>query len=158
FEPGDLFGDVGGRAYVVALAPDRLRAPVAVIRAAARSGHVHRVVAVVCVPDGAVAVDVDEVPGGEGQRVQVFQVRAARIDLRLAVARVGQAEDVLEGGVGVVQQHVQEIAEGLFTLADQDIVGAGVEVGLGVVGGVRAGHDDGAATVSGHARHGERRI
>ena len=135
-EPGDLFGDVRGGTHVVALTPDRLGAPVAVVRAAARGGHVHRVIAMVGLPDGAVAVDVDQVPGGEGQRVQILQVRTAGVDVELSVTRVGQPEDVLERGAGVVEQDVEKIAQRLLALADQDVVCTSVKIGLGVVCGV----------------------
>ena len=52
-QPRDLGGDALGRAHGVALAPDRLRAPVAVERAAARRRDVHREAAVPR-PGGAV--------------------------------------------------------------------------------------------------------
>ena len=59
-----LGDDVVGAPDVVALAPDRLGTPVAVVRAAAAGCHVQREVAVVPLPDLAVASDVREVPRG----------------------------------------------------------------------------------------------
>ena len=78
-----------GRADVVALAPDRLGAPVAVERAAARRRHVHREAAVAR-PGRAVAVDVDEVPGRERQRVEVLEVVAPAGGDRRAVGVRGR--------------------------------------------------------------------
>ena len=72
-EEADLVRDVAGAALRVARAPERLRAPVAVERAAARRHDVPREPPVRTRPRGAVRLGVHEVPGGEGKRVEVLE-------------------------------------------------------------------------------------
>ena len=74
FQPFEFGDHILGIARVVALAPDGLGAPVAVVGTTAGGDHVHRVVTVAGEPDLPIAVHVDQVPGWEGQSVQVLDV------------------------------------------------------------------------------------
>ncbi len=76
-EPAHFSGHVFGAARVITLSPDRLGAPVTVERAAARGDHVHRKIAMPFQPDGTIARNIDQLPGREGQRVEVVEVGAA---------------------------------------------------------------------------------
>src|SRR5690606_17309441 len=74
------FGDdVFWRAGIITLSPDRFGAPVAVVGTAASGDHVHGVVAVSLLPDAAIPFDIDEIPGGEGEHLEVLDVGAARV-------------------------------------------------------------------------------
>ena len=73
-QPGQLGDHIFRAANVVALAPDRLGAPVAVVGAAARGHHVHRVEAVAILPELAVACGIDQIPGGKWQRVELLDI------------------------------------------------------------------------------------
>ena len=75
----ELRRDVRGRAPAVAVAVDGVAAPLAMKRAAARADERHGPHAVVRAPHADVAVDVDGVPIGERQRVEVLDVRARRV-------------------------------------------------------------------------------
>ena len=70
-QAADLFGDGCRRALRVAPPEHRLRAPVAAERAAARGDHVPREAAVGAAPRAAVALDVDQVPRRQRQRVEI---------------------------------------------------------------------------------------
>ena len=91
-------------ALCVAAAEDRLRAPVAAERAAARRHDVPREPAVRAAPGAAVGVGVHEIPRGQGQRVEVARAGArggdrsdrpsSRIAQRQAGDRVERCGDV----------------------------------------------------------------
>src|SRR5690606_11964953 len=76
-EPFHFRDDVLGAAHVIALPPDRLGAPVAVVGAAPRGDHVHGEKTVALPPDLPVAGHVYQIPGGKGQRIQIADVGAA---------------------------------------------------------------------------------
>ena len=82
-EMGHLGGDLAGTALQIAVAPDRLGAPVAPERAAARGRHVETEVAVSVLPDAAIAFDVDEVPGGQGGKAGSGQYARATRQVQL---------------------------------------------------------------------------
>ena len=146
-----LLGHVGGRAHGVALAPDRLRAPVAVERAAARGDHVQAEVAVRRGPGRAVALDVDEIPGRERKDVGVALGRAPacggrrpgpadRAGARPATASTGWLDAAGEG--------VEQLAQRVVRLAGQGVLDAAREVQLGVIGHVRARGEHGGAALA----------
>ena len=72
---------------MVAVAPNRLGAPVAPVRAAAARNHVHRKIAVGRGPRRAVRRRVDQVPRRHRQRIQVRDRRAPRCVPQLARVR-----------------------------------------------------------------------
>ena len=79
-----------GERMRIALAPDRLRAPVAVERAAPGRHHVEAEVAMRAPPGLAVAVEVDEVPRGVRERVEPALGLTRRVPGdRTAAARPG---------------------------------------------------------------------
>ena len=96
-------------------------------------------------PDRSVFLDVDQVPGGERQAVQVFEIGPAGIHLDLSVAGEREALDVLERRRRIAEEDIEEVTKGFFAFADQDVVGAGRQIRLGVVGGIGAGDDYRAA-------------
>ena len=106
-------------------------------------------------PDRAIALDVHQVPGRERQRVELLQVRSARIDDHLTAALERQSEDRLRLD-RLAEQVIDQLAQGLLTFADQHIVRACLEVRLRVVGRVRTGGDHRAAVLTRHADHRER--
>ena len=106
-EQTDLVRDVAGAALGVARAPERLRAPVAVERAAARRHDVPGEPAVRARPRRPVGLGVHEVPGRQGQGVEVLEEgpRRRAADGRRAVetgpAVESEAADGVERSRGV---------------------------------------------------------
>src|SRR6185312_3087587 len=66
-DTGHLRGDLGRGALQIVIAPDGLRAPGTAEGAPARGCHVEAEPAVRAPPDLAVALDIDEIPGGRWQ-------------------------------------------------------------------------------------------
>ena len=124
-----------GAALRVARAPERLRAPVAVERAAARRHDVPREAPVRARPRGAVRRRVDEVPGGERQGVEVLEERPRR-----RAADGGRAVEAGSAGEreaarrrrgrrrGSRRPQRRELGHRVLRLAEDDGVGARREV------------------------------
>ncbi len=124
-------------------------------RAAARRHQVHRIVAVVLVPDRFVLRNIDQIPGGKGHVVE----RADEIALGVAGRRRGGYADHRRGvALLAAGQAVEQFGQGLLALAEDDGIGPGGEVLLLVVGGIGAGDDDVAATGLGRRDHAEGRL
>ena len=160
FEPLELGDDTLGAADVVPLAPDRLGAPVAVIGAATRRGHVHREVAVPRRPDLAVTPDIDQVPGRQRQHVEVGEVGPARRhdDPVAAFVTKRHATDGIQRHLAPATESIEELRERYLALPVENEVRAVGEVERRAVGGVGAGDDDGAAMRAGPLHHGKRRL
>src|SRR6185312_732137 len=86
-------GDVLRTALLVVVAPDRLGAPVAAERTAARRGHVEAEVAVPFVPHRAIAFDVDQIPRGPAGQSRIRRLRAQAYQLRLSIHQGGDTGD-----------------------------------------------------------------
>ena len=112
-------GHVFRAAHVVALAVDGLGAPVAVVRAAARRYHVHRIVAVALVPDRLVARQYPPDP-----RPGTGRSSSSRMKSRLAmVGRFGPGRPRPRSRWVVrlpCRQAVEQFAQRDFALADDD--------------------------------------
>ncbi len=154
-QPGHLFGHALRAARVIALAPDGLGAPVAMVGAAAGRHHVHGVAAVAFAPQTAIALYIYQIPGWEGQVVHFGDGRAARVQARAAVVAPGQAANVAQRERRAAGQVVDQFDQCLLAFAQQYVVRPGSQIGGAVVAGVGAGNDDRAAPCDGQGRHGE---
>src|SRR5215472_10099927 len=96
-QPDHLLDDMLRGPCGVALAVNRFRAPVAVVRTPSGRRDVHREVAVMRTPDGSIARNFDEVPGGERQGAEIANdvPGPGAHDARLAL-EIGQPVDRLE--------------------------------------------------------------
>ena len=142
-ELDELARGVARRAHGVALTPDGLGAPVAVIRAAARRHHVEREPTVMLLPQGPVGVDVDEIPRRSPEHVRVpFDGPMGPLHLQAIVQR-RHPGDIREGAVRIVGQPlVDDLAHRVFAFAEQARRGSGRKVQVGVVGDVGTAHRD----------------
>ncbi len=141
-EPRHLVDDVLGRARGVALAVNRLRAPVAVVRAAARRDDVHREIAVMRSPDGAIPIDVHEIPRGKRQRLEAAD-DLARPRAHDAAVGAAQPEAVNRAQLALARarHRVEQLDERHLAFAGDDDVGAAVEIRAGMIARVGAGDD-----------------
>ena len=125
----DLGDDVVGRPRVVRVPVDRLRAPVALVGAAARRVHVEREVAVARAPERAVAIDVDEIPRRRAAaRPAPSAARAGRscAASQRSQTRPGMTSSPAGTSGGCGSRRASQLAQGELAFADDDEVGAGV--------------------------------
>ncbi|MCW0462506.1 hypothetical protein NB717_003574 [Xanthomonas sacchari] len=148
-ELGHLRGHVLRLAALVVIAPDRLGAPVAAERAAARGGHVQTEMALSLLPERAVARDIQQVPG---RRHRQPRIRRPRADLRALELRQHRAGHLGEAGhparrvdVRFRLQPRHQVQQGRDAFADQHRVCTGRKERLRMVRGVGAGDDHPAA-------------
>ncbi len=105
-------------------------------------------------PGPAVGVQVEQVPGGQRQAVEIMD-RAARAGGRqLARTRQDQARHSI-GGPGTVFPKAHELGQGHLTFAQRNGIGAGGEIDGRVVGDVRSVHRDPAASRLRRRDHGQ---
>ncbi len=118
-EPQQFVDDALGRSAGVALTVDRLRAPVAVVRTAPRRHQVHGVVAVRAPPQRPVSIDVDQIPRGHRQRVEIADDLAAwrAADGAAAVAQAEAAHLGQSGRRAPAGEHVEHLDQRHFALA-----------------------------------------
>ena len=143
------------RATVVAVAIDGLGAPVALEGTAARGGHVQREESLAFPPDGRVGPRVQQVPGRQGQCVQVAHHRGLRGRDHFTALPAHGAGHVLP--VRAIGPALHELAQDVLALAQHHGLRAGVQVGLRMVGGIGAVHRHPAASGTSqvdHAQHG----
>ena len=134
-EPAQLADNALGGPAVIPLSPDRLRTPVAVIGAPARRDQVHRKDPV---PSIAIRVDIDQIPGRVGQRVEVVDQRSGRgpDDPTSVVVPEHQPRDGLEGRARATVEPVDQLDKRVVPLSRDDESGAPREIQLGVVAGI----------------------
>src|SRR4051812_408310 len=77
-EQSHLLYHLPWRAHIVAVAVDRLCAPVALVRTTTRSGDIDRKIAAARHPGIAVGREIDKIPGRKRKTVQLAQHRAWR--------------------------------------------------------------------------------
>ncbi len=153
----ELVGHLGRRPHRVALPPDGLGAPVAVVRATAGRHHVEREPAVGLGPRLAVGLDVDQVAGRRTEHIGVALDRALRRAGDLVADPDGQALHIVEARVGFgAEPPRHHLTHRVLAFAHHARMGAGGEVHLGVVGDIGSAHGDLAAGSERHAHHGER--
>ncbi len=160
-QQANLGDDVVGRARVVGVAVDRLRAPVAQVRTAAGGDHVQREVPVALLPEPAVALDVHQVPGRQRQQVQILEQWARAGLAQHPALPEHQARDVVHGGRRTGGGRVEarhQLAQRQLPLADDHVVGPGGEVDLRRVGGVVARHHHPRARGARLSGHRQRRL
>ncbi len=140
-DQGHLLGDVGRRAHGVAPAPDGLRAPVAVERAAAGGHQVEAVAAVRLPPGRAVALDVEQVPSGKGKRSGWRSGSRGRRPPHAAVGAGVRQDEPATASTGRAERPVSTSSSSRSvwsSLAAQPVLDAGREVRLRMVGQVGA--------------------
>lgn len=158
FQPGHFGDDIFRATDVVLLTPDGLGTPVAVKGATAGRNHIHGVVTVALLPDGAIAVTIHQVPGGEWERVQIADDGTGRsFDNAIPVA-VGKAENAVEIRFGnligwAAGQAAHEFSKSFFAFTEKDVIGSLSKIGLGMVSHIRAADDDCAALFFGRDNH-----
>ena len=155
FEAQHFGRDVGGSTLQVAIAPDRLRTPVAAERATARCRHVEAEVAVRAAPYGTIGVDVDEVASGQASAARAPAAEQPALERNVSPvdrrADVGQPRDEPRNRQrDVVGEPVHERHQRRKPLAEQHGIGAGREIAVGRIRGIGAcGDDAGAARTRG---------
>ena len=142
-QPGHFVDDALGRTRAVPLPVDRLRAPVAVVRAAARRHEIHGEVAVPAHPHGAIAFHVDEIPGGKRQRVGIADDVARRAcgSPGRRPSRRHTPSTPFNSPRTPSAQHVQHVGQRQLAFAGDDDVGSAIEIQLRVIAGVGSRHD-----------------
>ena len=154
-------GDGAGAALQVLVAPDRLGAPVAAERAAARGRHVETEVAMCFYPRGAVALDVEQVPGREAPRLRSGEAPSAGSALR-PCRRVGAHRQcrphqlALARGLGRASSRGIRSIRRRQAFAHQRQIGAGPQVGPGCIADVGSGGNDPRAAPGARCRSSRR--
>ena len=153
-EGDELLGDLGRRAHRVALSPDRLRAPVAVVRTATGGDEVEREATVGVGPCRPVGVDVDEIACRRSEHVRVPLDRAFGGADDLAVDQECEPVDVDQRPLRVGAEPAgHHLAHRVLGLAEETGVGTGGQVHLGVIGDIGAADRDSAAGGERHPHH-----
>src|SRR5450755_2743249 len=143
-----------GGASVIAVAVDGLRAPVTAKRTAAARNQIEGEVAMRGRPCASVRVYVDQIPGGRGQPVEVFEQRAWPIesDSTMRSGSVYKTGDVFDGSLGC------QFNQRLFHLAQNDVIEPVIQVFDRVIRCVRTVHRRPAAGSARQSRQLERQL
>ena len=155
-----LFGHAPRGAKMIAVAVDRLRAPIAGIRTTPARYHVQREVAVRRNPGFPIGRRFDQIPGRKRQRIQVPHHISRWIDAKLACNRVAVSEpsDAARCFARIAQQMTGGLQQRDLDFTQDHEIRAIANVLDNVIGSIGAVHHHRQSRLFGRLAHGERQL